>query len=500
MGKSAFGNIDLWVAAWFAYYVCNTLAVSQTPCGSVFLHTVAWVAFYMLLRCVPLARIKRRVWAYICAALGCMQVLVGLSQLLGYSASNHHLYAMTGSFPNPAPWGAFIAIMLAVVTAVYKDVKDKKLEVVGLFLLVMLPAAWSRAALLAYGICMVILFRTYIKKYWKIVAICVPVIIVSLYFIKQGSADSRVLMSFVSLKAWMNDFWFGVGTGGYLHALGEGQAAYFTVHPGSAFIRSVGAADLPFNEPLRFAVEQGFVGLALLSGIMFLAARRLWTAAHPMFYALVALLVFSLFSYPFTIPTFGIILAIIVATAANIGQDNITWRRVAIPLIGSVALGATAYLLLLPRIEAKDEYDRFAGINDKAFIKDYYELLPYMNDSDKFLFNFGMLLRDAKRYNDSNAMLRQGAALSADPMFRVVMGRNYEDIHEYDFADSLYTYAFRMVPNRIYPLYRQMKLYEKAGDSARMKNKAKEVSEFTVKVESSVTRDLKKEATEILMQ
>ena len=210
---------------------------------------------------------------------------------------------MTGSFFNPAPWGAFTAIMLAVVTAAYRQTKDKILGVAGLLLLVMLPAAWSRAALLAYGVCLAIMYWTYIKRYWKAVALCVPVAVISLYFIKQGSADSRALMLIVSLRAWMERFWLGVGAGGYLSALGEGQAEYFTAYPGSAFIQSVGVADMPFNEPIRMAVEQGFIGFALFAVIMFLTARRLWMRAHPMFYGLIALSVFSLFSYPFTIPS-----------------------------------------------------------------------------------------------------------------------------------------------------------------------------------------------------
>lgn len=66
-------------------------------------------------------------------------------------------------------------------------------------------------------------------------------------------------------------------------------------------------------------------------------------------------------------------------------------------------------------------------------------------------------------------------------------------------ADSLYRHAFHMVPNRIYPLYRRMKLYETMGDSTRMLDIAKSVTNFKVKVESPATRDMKKEAEEMIM-
>ncbi|MDE5561505.1 MAG: O-antigen ligase family protein [Bacteroidaceae bacterium] len=494
MGKDFIGKIDLWVAVWFAYYVCNTLAVSHTPCAGVFLHTCGWVSLYMLLRCLPLARIDGRVWAYVCAALGCWQAVTGLAQLFGYSASGHHLYAMTGSFFNPAPFGAFLAVMLSVVTAAYRERHDRMLAAAGCLLLVVLPAAWSRAALLSYAVCLAMLYRTYIIRYRKMVALCAAIAAVSLYLIKQGSANSRVLMLLASFGAWTDNLLLGTGTGGYMHALGESQAAYFAAHPESAFTECVGIADMPFNEPMRIAVEQGLVGLALTAVIMSLAARRLRRVSHPLFYGMVALSVFSLFSYPLSIPAFGVVLAVIVATAADTGHVSTSCVGRACALAGSVALGVAVCAMLLPRREAKDVYGRFAYVDNEVFIKDHYELLPRLDDDRRFLFGFGMLLRRAGRYNDSNAMLSRGAMLSADPMFHILMGRNCEDMQEYGMADSLYAHAFRMVPNRIYPLYRQMKLYENMGDTVRMRSKAAEIADFRVKVESPATREMKREA------
>ena len=83
-------------------------------------------------------------------------------------------------------------------------------------------------------------------------------------------------------------------------------------------------------------------------------------------------------------------------------------------------------------------------------------------------------------------------------MFHILMGRNYEDMQEYGTADSLYSHAFYMVPNRVYPLYRRMKLYETMKDSTRMLDLAKRITYFKVKVESPATRDIKKEAEEMI--
>lgn len=46
--------------------------------------------------------------------------VLGMLQLAGLSASNHGVYTMTGSFPNPGPYGGFVAVCTAIVlTAAY---------------------------------------------------------------------------------------------------------------------------------------------------------------------------------------------------------------------------------------------------------------------------------------------------------------------------------------------------------------------------------------------
>lgn len=497
MGKNILGKVDTWLAVWFVGYIYNTFAVSHTPCSHVFLYTCGWATLYILLRCLPIERINKPHWAYACAVLGVWQVAVGLGQLSGIYSSGHHLYAVTGMFFNPAPYGAFIAVMLAVVVAAYKERPSQILGIAAIGMTIMLPAAWSRAALLAFAVSFGIIYRTWVRYHWRKIVIFAFVTLVILYFLKRGSADSRMLMILVAVRTWANHLWVGVGTGSYLQALGEGMATYFTSHPDSAFIPSVGVADRPFNEPLRMAVEQGLAGLVPFTIAVVLTARRLWIAGSPLFYALVTLLVFSMFSYPFTIPIFCGILCIIMAYASNLGKQYLFRPMVICPFMVVGISCAFIYVQLLPRVDAKKDYDRFSQIHDEAFIKDYYELFPLLNDNPQFLFDFGSLLRDCGRYNDSNAMLRQGTSLSADPMFHILMGRNYEDMREYDKADSLYDHAFRMVPNRIYPLYRKMKLYEAMGDITRCKVMACQVWNFRVKVESPATRDMKKEAIEI---
>ena len=70
----------------------------------------------------------------------------------------------------------------------------------------------------------------------------------------------------------------------------------------------------------------------------------------------------------------------------------------------------------------------------------------------------------------SNEVLSQGADVSSDPLFYVIMGRNYEAMGEYDLAIEKYTQAYYMVPCRIYPLVRIMRLEIAIGNNEQAVN------------------------------
>ena len=150
------------------------------------------------------------------------------------------------------------------------------------------------------------------------------------------------------------------------------------------------------------------------------------------------------------------------------------------------------------RYNADRDYQMFAGMVNEAFIKDYYELLPLESDNPRFLFDFGKTLRTHGRYNDCNDMLRQGTLVSADPMFYVIMGKNYIDMGYPDLAEGAYKMAFSVMPNRIYPLYQLMQLYKENGDDGKAKAYAKRIISFKEKIISPATKQIKGEAEDYL--
>ena len=75
----------------------------------------------------------------------------------------------------------------------------------------------------------------------------------------------------------------------------------------------------------------------------------------------------------------------------------------------------------------------------------------------------GYALHQAGRYEESTAVLERGAQMSCDPMFEVIMGKNAEALGDFDRAAALYEKAHYRVPSRLYPLVRLMRLQVRQG-------------------------------------
>ena len=130
----------------------------------------------------------------------------------------------------------------------------------------------------------------------------------------------------------------------------------------------------------------------------------------------------------------------------------------------------------------------------EAFLRETEELLPLLDDDPHYLFALGKALASAGRPNDSNAALRRGTRVSNDPMFYTLQGHNYLSLGAFREAETAYRKAFRILPNRLYPLYRLMLLYETAGETGKMRHMARRILHFEVKVPSPATEEMQQEA------
>lgn len=503
---------------WWVCVSLNYVFVSPYPAAEVYGKAMALGVAYVALRLViPFCgrAFTRLWWVGLCAAGG-YELWTGFMQLAGREVSRHHLFDVTGTFFNPGPYAIFVAVVLAVSVAWWyrrgEDCAGRgrwsragawSVAAVAVFCFPVLVATWSRTAWVAVAVAAAcLLWKAHRRMVlWGMgVAVCAGV---AAYFLKQGSADGRLLMTMVAGRAWAGEWLCGHGLGGYAQAYGAAQEAFFAAHPGSPLSVVAGSPEYAFNGVLGVGVEQGVLGAvpALVLGLWSLTVlcRRGEVSA----YGWLVLLVSSLFSYPFALWPFLSLAVAWVALAASLeaGTAEVRWwKRTAVWPV--VAVGGWCVWNLsdntVRRVEAYEEFRRVRGVQDVAFLEDYRKKYEDLKAYPDFLFTFGTALREAGRYNESNAMLRQGTRVSCDPVFYTLMGNNYRDLGAVAEAESAYRKAFGMLPGRMYPLYRLMKFYEAEGQMRKAEEMARQIIAFRPKVDSPAVREMKNEAKEFL--
>ncbi|MCD8385385.1 MAG: O-antigen ligase family protein [Bacteroidales bacterium] len=505
--------VDWFVGAMFLWVAARSCVNSPYPCGQSMLWLTICLGIYLMARCaISLARIGRQAALWIIVAAGSFEAVLALCQLAGFVRSGHPGYLMTGTFLNPGPLGGFLAVSAAAAAASYAQRQSNlMLGAMGL-IMVALAGTWSRSAWIALCIGLLPLACAwYVKKIrpfsaWWIdigIPICIIVLMICLMriaiYMKYESAMGRWSMAQIAYKAWTVHPIAGWGGGSMLHAMSEVQREYYALHPQSWMVYLGGVADYPFCEPLRIAVDYGAIGLALFIGLIASALRNLWRGCRGGFCALLTLATFSIGSYPLSLWPFCILGSILLAIAADCQPSRESvGLRVALGSMG-VVVTVCAALAMQPYLRAERQYQRFQGMAHPSLLKSYAEIEPWMRADKQFLFDYGKALRDAGRLNESNHLLRQAVMVCNDPMPRVLIGRNYEDMGATDRALDFYRQAHEMLPNRFYPTYRRMKLYEALGDTPNAKRAAHDMLAIHPKVVSQATQDMYREAVNVIV-
>ncbi len=519
--------VDLLVLLQFLLLLANYM-MHPSAVADVEFYKIATIAFsYSVARVVISQSPKHVEWLLLIATSVwcCYEAVLGLMQVFGSRASNHFLYACTGTFFNPGPFGGFLAVCVSMLVASLTITKSKMWQYVAgtivFVVAIILPSTMSRSALLGLGCSIMVLalsvdkWRKLIRKYWCVILLALIVACTGAYLFKKNSANGRVLMNKISVRAMLGSGLSGVGLGMFTGEYGEQQHDYFASQivfdNGNIDMSAINererlACDCPeraFNEYLALGVEAGPIAMLLFVAIIALSTFKLLKHKLPFAYGLITLAVFAIFSYPFDIPEFQIMLAIFLAYGATIeGGGN-----------AASTLGAFVTIIILCWIFANQHSEQKLRASAEAewsktdywYRQEYYNyvvedgdsLMPKLEHNYRSLFEYGQSLNREGQYSKSDSVLKLGAAISSDPMFWNVMGNNSLAQGKYDEAEERYRHAFAMVPNRLYPLYLMAKLYDAEGDTLKFLNVAKQMESFSAKIESANTEKLRNEIIEI---
>ncbi len=449
--------------------------------------------------------VRRKVPIMLLAGLciwGVEEAVFGLMQVLGWRASGHALYALTGHFSNPGPYGGFIACEMAVAGAWLLRFRVKpgmtKVEpgmtkeesgktrsfgrlrmtldgmmrvlawmTIGMGMLV-LPASMSRAGWLALAVALAVEVvrrpstKAFIQQHrWviSVITVGVAVFLAGAFLLKADSALGRFHIWRMECRAIAARPWTGAGPGMGPWAYGEAQEAFFRANldrVSPAVLRVAGCPEYAFNEFLGIGVEYGVPALVLSVLLVIASVAVLHGAGSPFAAGLTAWAVFACASYPLQVKQLRIMGAILFFIAIFVGVQRFRTHR------WSFAPAVTALLLA--------GWMGFAGQGRRMTAREDF----------RTVYAQGYALHRAGRYAESSDVLAQGALMSCDPMFEIIMGKNAEALGEYDKANALYEKAHYMVPSRLYPLVRLMRLQIRQGLDPDALVTAQEIMEMPV--------------------
>ncbi len=458
---------------------------------------------------------------------GGVEAIWGLRQLYGFSASGHFRYALTGSFFNPGPYAGYLAMVLPLCLHHFVRFRDwkwlitsLKIEraaagVVGVLILCVLPATMSRsawvAALIGCGWVMYmhrdsrkwkLLWRRYKKRYvsWGIGIFLVLIVGgAGVFFLKPDSALGRLFLWKITCQAIVNHPW-GCDKG-FAFAYGEAQEAYFAKGDYAEWEERVaGSPEYAFNEYLELTLTQGPAICIMLIVITFAC---LWAGTQFRRYgvcgAIVTLLVFSFSSYPMHLPAF-IVAYVCLLLVCGIGDI------IAKPVILSACLiiwtGGFHDKWQREKDACRDWVNArilyHAGAYTAANAA-YDKLYPQLREKGTFLFEYGHSLHKAGLYNESNKYLDKALVYCADPMILNVIGKNYQALRCYNWAEELLLASVHRLPGRIYPYYLLAKLY--AEPEFLNREKFEEMKRIVLmkapKIHSMAIEEMRREVEEI---
>lgn len=515
-GKLYWG--DTVAFALFVYLLVHAGATHTMESREFYL-SISYFALYGVFRVIKGLRLTNYVTLAVLIC-GIYQSCLVLGQLLGYEASNHLRFVVTGSFFNPGPCGIFLAGVFVLAVAMIRK-GYRKIGINPMFVrygmacaafcvsLVAMVPTMSRAGWVGALVGVMLLYRKEIagrikiSRRWVVSGGVVGLLIVLtlFYLLKKDSANGRLFIWQNTIAAFTKAPVFGVGIDGFERAYAEAQHDYFekenTLEGDHRHAEVAGVVESAFNEPLALLLLMGALGGVLAAGVLFFKLRRL----TPYGCVVVALLVASLFSYTFYIPSISILFLF---ALAQLPDRKIGILRYAHVLILGM-LGAVALFFDFREYGHREAYREwkknafcYSGGDYECVVKGYAKLYPVLKNDFKFLFEYGHALHKTGRYEESNVMLMRGTRHSADPMYWNVMGNNYLALKEYKRGEEAYLRAFYTCPNRIYPLYLLTKLEGERGDTNMMNYYGHILLEKRCKVPSLAVDEMKFEIRRML--
>jgi len=454
-----------------------------------------------------------------------LNVLIGISQYLGFSSSYYPELGPTGIFFNPGPYAIYLSALIpwALVCIVNNTIRKRYARtilglLVGGLALFLIAVSFSRSAWMGLfcGIALplILFYGKTAETYNKVKMLLVFVIGSALFYwvlygAKIDSSNGRILIWKVSSTMAKEHWATGAGTGKFPHLYLHYQKKFFDERSTGVeqYKNLAGDVRFAFNDFLQMFVEGGILSAVLFAGVvlcavLFLVLRiskqrnvqgneTLLLLSGGMISSLIVVLAAGLTAYPLQVLPISLLFWALIALAVTMfsGRKNEASKSCRIVLaalltllnVGVLCYGiqkAKAYILFAESPVADESIVQHAGI-----LQDYPDFLDRMATMHK------------DKGNVQTALKYMGKALSYDPSptYYYKMGGYHEAANEMERAFEVYDFVDKAIPNLLTPKYLKSLLFYKMRDTSNFIIHAEETMNFTPKVYTVEVVDMRKD-------
>lgn len=445
----------------------------------------------------------------------CLIVILSIISLFQYLkvVETDSRFSIVGIFDNPVGVASFLSISLPYLFFVFQKNKMNNTFIKLIFLAIIILScgitflSGSRSGIIS-TVLAVLLSSSFILRKKKILLIlCIIPLLLPLYTLKKDSADGRMFIWTNTIRIIENNMWLGAGYDGFTKEYMTYQAKYFHSMEGNNQTKRIaGNIRDPLNEYLGFILTWGVFGV-LLMVIFIVYTIYIYKQNKSPFknYAIISLIalgVFSFFSYPLSYPInlvfLAVNLAIILCPTSRNKDPNIA-SNIFANIIICLSFMLSLYSIYNENLWKKTE-TLISDESTNISISEYSELMQkgYFKNNRDFLYDYAMVLYENKEYSKCLLVLEKCENYIKNYNTQMIAGYCYKEIGQPKESKQCFYMAHYMVPHKFVPLHELMEEAYKRNDRETAMAMAKIIIDKPIKIKSYKVNMVKKRANEIL--
>lgn len=340
------------------------------------------------------------------------------------------------------------------------------------------------------------------------------ILFILLFFYKPDSSSGRFLIYKISTGIFVDNWFWGIGTGKFKVIYNQYQAAYFEKH--SIDNKEALLADntfYAFNDFFQVIIENGIIGALFWVVAMLLIIQKvrrtvitrensyLFTAVTA---SLICILTGCLISYP--LQTFPAVFQMVVAFAIlnSFPTDNkallfhLRQVFICLPLGIFFVFQTWSYYLFSQKALSAYNLER-AGFTKEALVQ--YKLLARSGITEgNVLYQYAQILYHTNQPAAARAVLIKAEQDYCSSNLYTLSGRVAYELQHYLQAEKDYRTAVFMVPNKMINRFNLLSYYIERKDTSNIIFWSNSILNMPVKVPSSIARNIQQNATSVLLR